>query len=78
MMKYYVLKSSNGNVVIDSEWDNLNSAKVAYHNTCKVYWNSPDVIIGYVAIANSELTVIPGYKECISHPEPVTEEETTE
>lgn len=75
-MKYYVLKSANGNVSIDSEWSDLNSAKVAYHNTCKVFWNASDVIEGFVAIVDSQLDTLQGYKEFISHPELV--EETTE
>ena len=75
-MKYYVIKSANRNVSIDSEWSDLNSAKVAYHNACKVFWNASDVINGYVAIIDSQLDTLPGYKEYISHPAPV--EETTE
>lgn len=68
-MKYYVMKSANGNVSIASEWTDINSAKVAYHDVCKAYWNAPDVIIGYVAILDSSFEVVEGYKECITHPE---------
>ena len=75
-MKYYVIKSANGNVSIDSEWSDLTSAKVAYHNTCKVFWNASDVIEGFVAIIDSQLDTVQGYKEFVSHPAPV--EETTE
>lgn len=68
-MKYYVIQSSNSNVSIVSEWSDLNSAKVAYHEQCKVLWNAPDVIIGYVAIIDSQLDTV--IKEFISHlPEP--------
>lgn len=75
-MKYYVIKSANGNVSIDSEWSDINSAKVAYHNTCKVFWNASDVIEGFVAIVDSQLDTLQGYKEYISHPAPVAD--TTE
>ena len=54
-MKYYVMKSANGNVSIESEWTDIN--------------NAPDVIIGYVAILDSSFEIVEGYKECITHPE---------
>lgn len=75
-MKYYVVRSSNGNVAIVSEWSNIDSAKVAYHDTCKVLWNAPDVITGYVAILDYQLDTVQGYKEFITHP--VTPEEPVE
>lgn len=76
-MKYYVIRVSNGNLTIASEWNNdLNGAKVAYHNDCKTFWNAPDVIRGVVAIVDEELNVVGGYKEIITHDAPV--EETTE
>lgn len=66
--KYYVLQSSNGTVSIVSEWDDLNSAIVAYHDACKNLWNSKDVIEGYVEIVYSAgLDVVSGYKETITH-----------
>jgi len=72
--KYYVLQSSNGTVSIVSEWNDLTSAIVAYHDRCKVLWNSKDVIEGYVEIVYSAgLNVVNDYKETITHavePEP--------
>ncbi len=66
--KYYVLQSSNGNVTIVSEWNDLNSAIVAYHDRCKVLWNTKDVIEGYVEIVYSAgLNVVNDYKETITH-----------
>ena len=75
-MKYFVIASANGNLDINSisEWSDLNSAKIAYHNLCKNYWAATDVIVGYVAILDSELSVVNGYRECISHPAPETEQ----
>lgn len=75
--KYYVLQSSNGTVSIISEWNDLNSAIVAYHERCKVLWNAPDVIEGIVQlIYSADLAAVSGYTERISHPqpEPVVEE----
>lgn len=68
-MKYYVVKSANGNMAIVSEWTDVDKAKVNYHDVCKTFWNAPDVIIGYVAILDSSFEVVEGYKECITHPE---------
>lgn len=68
-MKYYVVKSANGNMAIVSEWTDVDRAKVNYHDVCKTFWNAPDVIIGYVAILDSSFEVVEGYKECITHPE---------
>ena len=74
--KYYIIQSSNGNVTIVSEWNDLNSAIVAYHDRCKVLWNASDVIEGYVEIVYSAgLDVVSGYKETIKH---AVEPETTE
>lgn len=73
--KYYVLQSSNGTVSIVSEWNDLNSAIVDYHDRCKVLWNAKDVIEGYVEIVYSAgLDVVSGYKETITHSvEPIEE-----
>ena len=68
--KYYVVQSSNGVISIVSEWADLNSAIVAYHDKCKVLWNAKDVIEGYVEIIYSyDMNVVGSYKEHIQHPE---------
>ena len=73
--KYYIIQSSNGNVSIVSEWDDLTKAIVAYHDRCKVLWNAQDVIEGIVEIVFSmDMNVVNGYIERISHPQDVTEE----
>ena len=67
-MKYAVLKIVNGAFSIDSEWnENINSAKVKYHDVCKVLWNSSDVSSATVEIIDSQGDVVPGYKEFIIH-----------
>lgn len=73
--KYYVIQSSNGNVSIVSEWDDLTKAIVAFHDKCKTLWNAKDVIEGIVEIVYSmDLGVVNGYIEHISHPQDATEE----
>ena len=68
--KYYVVQSSNGVISIVSEWADLNSAIVAYHDRCKVLWNAKDVIEGYAEIVYSaDLNAVGSYKEHIQHPE---------
>lgn len=76
--RYYIIQSSNGTVTIESEWDDLTKAIVAFHDKCKILWNAPDVIEGIVQIVYSaDLAVVGGYSEKISHPqvEPATEEQ---
>jgi hypothetical protein len=73
-MKYYVIQSSNGTVSVVSEWTDLNSAIVAYHDRCKILWNAKDVITGVVILVDSSLNTVGGYREFITH----TVEETTE
>ena len=73
-MKYYVIQSSNGTVSVVSEWSDLNSAIVAYHDRCKVLWNTPEVVTGVVMLVDSALNTVGGYREFITH----TVEENTE
>ena len=73
--KYYIIQSSNGNVSIVSEWDDLTKAIVAFHDKCKTLWNAKDVIEGIVEIVYSKyMNVVNGYVERISHPQDVAEE----
>ena len=68
--KYYIIQSSNGNVTIKSEWDDINKAIVAFHQLCATLWNAQDVIEGYVEIVYpADLNVVDGYKEHITHPQ---------
>lgn len=68
--KYYVIQTSNGNLSIVSEWDDITKAIVAFHDRCKVLWNAEDVIEGIVQlIYSADLAVVSGYSERISHPQ---------
>lgn len=83
-MKYSVLKVSNGNFFIESEWSDLTSAKVRFHSVCMAMWNAPDVITAEIMIADEQLNCVEGYREYIHHeapepePEPATDVETEE
>ena len=73
--RYYIIQSSNGTVTIESEWDDLTKAIVAFHDKCEILWNAPDVIEGIVQIVYSaDLAVVGGYSEKISHPQGEPEE----
>ena len=77
--RYYIIQSCNGTVTIESEWDDLTKAIVAFHDKCKILWNAPDVIEGIVQIVYSaDLAVVGGYSEKISHPQAVETEEAAE
>lgn len=76
-MKYALIQCVNGNFSIVSEHgDDLQAARVAFHDRCKNLWNAPDVIEGFVAIIDSNLTYVDGKIEKIEHP--VVEEQEEE
>ena len=65
---YALIQCVNGNFSIVSEHgDNLQAARVAFHDRCKILWNASDVIEGYVAIIDSKLTYVDGRIEVITH-----------
>ena len=75
-MKYALIQCVNGNFSIVSEHgDNLQAARVAFHDRCKILWNASEVIEGYVAIIDSNLTYVDGKIEVITHPVVEQEEE---
>lgn len=72
---YALIQCVNGSFsVISEHGDDLQAARVAFHDRCKNLWNAPDVIEGYVAIIDSKLTYVDGHIEYIAHP--VETEET--
>ena len=79
-MKYSIIKVINGNYTVDSEWENLNSAKVQFHKVAQTLWNASDVITAMIMIADENLDAVEGYKEFIHHEvsAPVAEEPTEE
>lgn len=76
-MKYALIQCVNGNFSIVSEHgEDLQAARVAFHDRCKILWNASDVVEGYVAIIDSNLTYVDGKIEVITHP--VEQEEENE
>ena len=67
-MKYALIQCVNGSFSIVSEHgEDLQAARVAFHDRCKILWNASDVIEGYVAIIDSNLTYVDGRIEVITH-----------
>ena len=78
-MNYALIQCVNGNFSIVSEHgDNLQAARVAFHDRCKILWNASDVIEGFVAILDSNLTYVDGKIEKIEHPVEEQEEQEAE
>lgn len=66
-MKYSIIECINGNFSVDSEWEDLTSAKTKFHGICQALWNAPDVLDAHVSIVDEQLDVVEGYKEYIHH-----------
>lgn len=76
MEKYALIQCVNGSFTVDSEWSDLQGAKVAFHDKCKTLWNAPDVETATVKIVDSKLVCVENYVEYISHE--TAEEEGTD
>lgn len=75
-MKYALIQCVNGSFSIVSEHgENLQAARVAFHDRCKILWNASDVITATVAIIDSNLTYVDGRIEVITHEATESEEE---
>jgi len=75
-MKYALIQCVNGSFSIVSEHgENLQAARVAFHDRCKILWNASDVITATVAIIDSNLTYVDGRIEVITHEVTESEEE---
>ena len=79
-MKYAIIKVTNGNFNIHAEGfeDNLNGAKVSYHDLCKLLWNDAETQTACIMITDENLDVVQGYKEFISKVQPEPESKPTE
>ena len=67
-MKYAILECVNGNYLVRAEGITvLESAKVQFHDRCKILWSASDVITATVMIVDENLNYIEGYKEFIHH-----------
>ena len=56
-MKYAIMKVSNGNFAIESEWSELDKAIVNFHTVCTTLWNAPDVVKACVAIVREDMAI---------------------
>ena len=68
-MKYAIIECVNGSYSVRAEGiTTLESAKVQYHDRCKILWNAQDVITATVMIVNENLECVEGYnREFIHH-----------
>ncbi len=67
-MRYAVVKVVNGNFSVVSEHgENLDAARVKFHDECKILWNAQDVIEARVAIVDSQFGYVDGHVEVITH-----------
>ena len=70
-MRYAVITVTDGNFLIRTEWDELAKAKKAYHSLATALLDpNAGFSKGYIGIIDSNLDIIPKYKEYIEH-EPV-------
>lgn len=76
-MRYAIIKNINGAFTVDSEWGDLEKAKVKFHDVCKNLWNAQDVLSATVCIFDESMNLADGYKEIIKH-EPKVEAPTEE
>ena len=81
-MKYAVITITDGNFLIRSEWGDKEGAKKAYFSLASALLNDTGFSEGYIAIIDSNLDVVEGYKEHITHvvnePEPTPENQEGE
>ena len=77
-MRYAVITVTDGHFLIRTEWGDLTGAKKAYHSLATALLDTnAGFSQGYIAIMDSNLDVIPGYKEYIEHEaQPVVESES--
>ena len=75
MEKYALIQCVNGNFSIVAEYDNINSARVGYHDRCKILWSAPDVERAVVVLVDRDFNVFTGYREYIGHEVTVSADE---
>ncbi|MCQ2969888.1 MAG: hypothetical protein MJ191_07275, partial [Clostridium sp.] len=76
-MGYGIIKNINGAFTVDSEFTDLDKAKVKFHDVCKNLWNASDVLEATVVLVNDKMATIGNYSEYITH-EPKVETPTEE
>lgn len=66
-MRYGIIKNINGAFTVDSEFTDLEKAKVKYHDVCKNLWNAKDVIKATVCIFDENMNINGNNIEVITH-----------
>ena len=67
-MKYALINVTNGNFAIVSEHgENLQAAKIAFHNRCSALWGDTPTLSAEVKIVDENLDTVEGYREYIHH-----------
>lgn len=64
-MKYVVMQSVEGNVIVKSEWTDKNGAKQAFHDTCRLLYSDAETTKAVVGILDENLDIVDGCKEYI-------------
>ena len=68
-MNYAVIEQVNGSFLISTEHgDNLNAAVIAWHNLCAALRNESSAVEAVVKVVDSNLDLVDGFVEFISHP----------
>ena len=57
-MQYALITMINGNWKIEVETNNLQQAKVNFHNKCATLWNASDVTLARVWVVDQSLGII--------------------
>lgn len=65
-MKYVVMQSTGGNIIIKSEWSDKDKAKQAFHDACKLLYSDTATKTAVVSILDENLDVVDGKKEYIN------------
>jgi hypothetical protein len=65
---YAVIQFVNGAFAVKFEGENLDSLKYNFHNWCAALWNDTSAVEGVVKLVDSNLDVVDGEIEFISHP----------
>ena len=84
-MKYNVLKfitntAGQYSATVDSTFENLDGAKVKYHQSLAALINAEDVLVAVCQIVDEYGNLISGFREVVDHtpePEPEPEPEPT-
>lgn len=77
--KYVTNTQGQYSATVDSTFEDVDKAKVKYHQTLAAYYNAADVLVGVVKIVDEYGNPLDGFREVVDHtPEPEPEEPESE